>query len=157
MPVFIFLHVVTMFIAVAMAYGPAMLMVVASQRRDVVALRGVTRTNAVLERVVGPAIMLGLVFGVVSIFVHNFDPLAGWLLIAYGLFAAAIVITTVFTSPWLHRVRAAAEASPDDQFSPELRELVESPRNRFLLAVDALIIVALIADMVLKPLPGRIF
>lgn len=41
--------------------------------------------------------------------------------------------------------------------SPELTALVNSPRNQLLLIVDALIVVALIADMVLKPIPGRVF
>jgi hypothetical protein len=156
-PIFTFLHVLTMFVAVAMAYGPAMLIVVASQRNDVVGLRGVMHTSDRLSRLVAPAFILGLVFGIVAIFVHQFDPLAGWLLIAYGLFAAMVLITAVFTSPWLKRVTAAADASPDDAPSAELLDLLNSPRNRALLALDALIVVALIADMVLKPLPGRVF
>ena len=157
MPIFIFLHVLTMFVAVAMAYGPAVLMMAASSRGDVEALRGVMRANAYVVRLVPLAFILGLAFGVVAIFVHRFDPLAGWLVIAYLLFAAAIVITSVFTDPWMKHVAAAAEASPPTEFSAELRSLLTSPRNRFLLIVDALIIVLLIADMVLKPLPGRIF
>jgi len=55
MPVFAFLHVVTMFVAVAMAYGPAMLMVVASRRRDVRALRAITATSNRLGPFVGAA------------------------------------------------------------------------------------------------------
>lgn len=157
MPIFIFLHVLTMFVAVALAYGPAALMLAASARDDVLALRGVMRANVLVSRLVPVAFILGLAFGVIAIFVHRFDPLAGWLVIAYLLFGAAIVITSVFTGPWMERVAAAAEASPESAFSDELRELISSPRNRLLLVVDALIIVALIADMVLKPFPGRIF
>jgi len=157
MPVFIFLHVLTMFVAVAMAYGPAMLIVVAAQGGDVVGLRGVMATSNRLSRLVAPAFLLGFIFGVLAIFFHGFDPLAGWLVIAYILFAAVIAMTVLFTAPWLKRVTAAAAASPDDPMSTELRELLGSPRNRVLLAIDALIIVALIADMVLKPLPGRLF
>lgn len=40
--------------------------------------------------------------------------------------------------------------------SAELDALVNGSRNQLLLIVDALLIVALIADMVLKPLPGRL-
>ena len=121
MPIFIFLHVLTMFVAVAMAYGPAVLMVGASSRRDVVALRGVMRANAYVMRLVPPAFVLGLAFGVIAIVVHGFDPLAGWLLIAYALFAASVAITTVFTNPWMRSVAAAAEASPATEFSGERR------------------------------------
>jgi hypothetical protein len=41
--------------------------------------------------------------------------------------------------------------------SPELSALVNSPRNQALLAFDALLIVLLIADMVLKPITTRLF
>jgi hypothetical protein len=158
MPIFVFLHVLTMFVAVALAYGPTALMVVATRNRDVRALRSITATyNRLGERVIGPTFGIGILFGFAAVFFHGFDPLQGWLVIAYVLVVLAIVVTFKFTSPWLGRVQAAAEASPDDQMSMELSELVNSPRNRILLAVDALIIVALIADMVLKPIPGRIF
>ena len=157
MPIFVFLHVLTMFVAVAMAYGPAALMVVASRRRDVRALRAITATSNRLGPVVAMAFMLGLVFGIIAIFVHGFDPLQGWLIIAYILFALSLVMTLMFTNPWLRKVQAAAEASADEQISPELEGLVNSVRNQVLLAVDALLIVLLIADMVLKPLNQRLF
>jgi len=157
MPFFVFLHVLAMFIAVAMAYGPAMLMVVASRRRDVRALRAITSTSNKLGPLVGAAFATGIVLGVVAIFVHAFDPLQGWLVIAYVLVIASLVMTFTFTNPWLKKVEAAANASPDDAMSAELDTLVNSPRNQALLGVDALLIVALIADMVLKPIPGRLF
>ena len=152
-----FLHVLTMFTAVALAYGPAALMVVASRRRDVRALRGIVSTSERLGPAVGGAFVLGVILGFVAVFVHGFDPLAGWLVIAYVLFVLSLVMTFTFTNPWLRKVAAAAEASPDDHMSPELEALVNSPRNQALLVVDALLIVALIADMVLKPVPGRLF
>lgn len=157
MPIFVFLHVLTMFIAVAMGYGPAVLIAMASRNGDVLALRGITRTyNKLGERVIGPTFGLGIIFGVAAIFFHGFDPLLGWLVIAYVLVVLALMITFAFTNPWLARVQAAAEVSPDDRMSPELTKLVRTPRNQLLLALDALIIVALIADMVLKPLNYRI-
>jgi hypothetical protein len=102
------------------------------------------------------AFVTGAVLGVVAIFVHGFDPLLGWLVIAYILFGLTAVIANVFTTPWMKRVLAAADSSGDESFSPDLAALVDSPRNRAILAIDALIIVALIADMVLKPLNNRI-
>jgi hypothetical protein len=157
MPVFIFLHVLTMFVAVAMGYGPAILMIAASRSNDIVALRGVLSAAFRLEKLIGPTFVLGLAFGLVAIFVNDFDPLAGWLIIAYVLFAVAAIFPQVFTSPWLKKVAAAADTSPDDHPSDELRALLTSPRNRVMLALDALIVVALIADMVLKPLPEKLF
>lgn len=158
MPVFVFLHVLTMFIGVAIAYGPTALMVAASRNRDVRALRGITATyNRIGEKVIGPTFGLGIVFGFVAVFVHGFDLRLGWLVIAYLLVGLTLVITFGFTSPWLARVQAAAEASPDDQMSPELQALLNAPRNRVLLTLDALMIVLLIADMVLKPLNYPLF
>lgn len=157
MPIFVFLHVLAMFSAVAMAYGPAALMVAASRRRDVKALRAITSTSNRLSPLVGATFATGIVLGIVAIFVHGFDPLQGWLVIAYLLVIASLVMTFTFTGPWLKNVEAAANASPDEAMSAELEALVNSPRNQALLGVDALLIVALIADMVLKPIPGRIF
>lgn len=149
MPIFIFLHVLTMFIAVAMGYGPAMMMIAAGN--NVRVLRGVTIAGARLQKFVPPAFMLGIAFGVVAIFAHGFNPFAPWLLIAYALVAAALVITLVFTDPWLEKVAAAVESSPDEAPSAELRQLLGSPRNRALLVLDAGIVATIIADMVLKP------
>ena len=157
MPIFIFLHVLAMFIAVALAYGPAALMVVASRRKDVVGLRGISGTSEKLGPVIGIMFALGIVLGIVSIFLYNFDPLQGWLVIAYVLVIVSLAMTFTFTNPWLAKVTAAAVASPDDHMSPELDALVNSRRNQLLLAFDALLIVLLIADMVLKPLPGKLF
>jgi hypothetical protein len=149
MPIFIFLHVLTMFIAVAMAYGPAMMIVVAGD--NVSTLRGVMAANNRLARLVAPVFGVGVALGFVAVFVHNFDPLRPWLLIAYVLVVASLVMTFVFTNPWLGSVTAAVESSSEDAPSVELQALLNSPRNRALLGLDALIIVALIADMVLKP------
>jgi hypothetical protein len=157
MPIFTFLHVLAMFAGVAMAYGPAAMMVLASRNGDVPALRTVSTLSLKLGPAVGTAFILGLVFGVLAIFFHGFNPLQGWLVIAYILFAASLVMTFAFTNPWQIKVQAAAQESPDEQMSPELNALVNSPRNRALLIVDALLIVALIAVMVLKPLPGPLF
>jgi len=157
MPIFIFLHVLTMFIAVAMGYGPFILIFAASRSGDVGALRGVLGAASRIERLIGPTFVLGLVFGLIAVFLNNFDPLAGWLIIAYVLFAVAAIMPVVFTGPWLKKVAAAAASSPDDRPSDELRRLLTSPRNRLLLTFDALVIVAIIADMVLKPLPGKLF
>jgi hypothetical protein len=156
MPIFIFLHVLVMFTAVALAYGPAALMVVASRRRDVRALRAITATSDRLGPAVGMAFALGIVLGFVAVFFGGFNPLLGWLVIAYALVVASLVMTFAFTNPWLKKVEAAAAASPDDTMSPELDALVNSPRTQALLMFDALLIVALIADMVLKPLPAPI-
>ena len=157
MPIFVFLHVLTMFTAVALAYGPAALIILASRRNDVPALRGIVTTYERLGPIVGATFALGIVLGFLAVFFHGFDPLQGWLVIAYILVIASLAMTFTFTNPWIRKVAAAAQASPNDSMSPELAMLVTSPRNQALLTLDALLIVLLIADMVLKPLPGKLF
>ena len=157
MPIFVFLHVLTIFAAVALAYGPAALIILASRRRDVGALRGIVNTYDRLGAAVRPTFGLGIVFGFAAVFFHGFDPLLGWLVIAYVLVIASLLTTFTFTNPWIKKVDAAAAASPDNQMSPELESLLNAPGNQLLLTFDALIIVLLIADMVLKPIPVRLF
>ena len=157
MRIFVFLHIVTMFTAVTMGYGPAVLMVAAGRARDVASLRGILRAAFRVERLIGPTFILGALLGVVAIFTNDLDPLAGWLVIAYVLFAIAAIMPAVFTGPWLKRVAAAAEASPDNAPSDELRTLTSSPRYTLPLAFDVSVIVLFIADMVLKPIPGKLF
>jgi uncharacterized membrane protein len=155
-PIFVFLHVLVMFFAVMAGYGPGLMMLVATRSGNVRALREVTRIGVALAPLTGIAFVLGAALGVVAIFVHGFNPLAGWLVIAYILFAITALIANIFTTPWMKRVLATAETSGDESLSPELAALVNSPRNRAILAIDALVIVALIADMVLKPIPGPV-
>src|SRR5215212_912409 len=97
MPIFIFLHVLTMFVAVAMAYGPAALMIAASRRGDVLALRGIAATTDRLSTLVGVVFGVGFVFGLIAVFVHDFDPFAGWLIIAYVLFGLVVLSASLFT------------------------------------------------------------
>ena len=151
MPIFVFLHVLSMFTAVALAYGPAAMMVVASQRRDVRSLRAIVATAERLGPAVGAAFATGIVLGVISIFVHGFDPLLGWLVIAYILVAISIGMTVFFTNPWLRKVAAAAEASPDDQMSADLRALVEAPSVLWVNVLDGVLWLAIIYLMVVKP------
>ena len=42
----------------------------------------------------------GLAFGVISIFVHGFNPFAPWLLMAYLLFVAGLVVGNFVTGAW---------------------------------------------------------
>lgn len=153
--VFVLLHILTMFIAISLAYGPAFLMIGAGN--NVVALRGVLAAAERLSAMPGIAFVVGLILGIIAIFAANFDPLQGWLVIAYVLFGVSALMAVLVTGPWLKKVAAAAARSPDTAPSPELKELLSGARYRALLALDALIIVALIADMVLKPLPGKLF
>lgn len=149
MRVFVFLHVATMFGAVSMGYGSILLMRTAAESEDPGTLRGVTRAVKMLNRFIGPAFMVGILLGIVAVFTNGFNPLAPWLLIAYVLAIAATVSAFVILDPFVTRVSTAVERS--DEAVAEARADIRSPRTVTLLTLDSLIIVALIADMILKP------
>ena len=144
----VFLHVLAMFAAVALSYGTIALLWVAARARDVDALRSVSTTIGRLRAVIPLAYVVGIVLGIVSVFTVGFDPLQGWLVAAYILTAIAIVSANVVTGPWLARVSAELARSPATEVVPAA---FADRRAVALLVADGLVIVAIIADMVLKP------
>ena len=95
--------------------------------------------------------MLGLAFGLIAIFVNGFNPFAPWLLLAYPLFVAGILIGNFGVGPWAERVIAAATASGDSS-SPELDAAVSSPLGRNSLLLFWAVVAAIVFVMVMKPL-----
>jgi hypothetical protein len=151
MPVFIFLHVLAMFTAVTISYGPQLLLMMAADRNDPVALQGLARSMGRLGQFMGPAFVVGLILGLIAVFVNNFNPLAPWLLIAYVLFAAAMLNGIFGTGRWMASVGQTAAAS-GGVMTDELRGLLDQSTIRILLWADIVLVVLIIADMVLKPL-----
>lgn len=148
--IFTTLHIVLMFAGVALTQGAAILLYQALRRNDVTGIRGVLGGMRNVSPWMGPTFGLGVLFGLVAVFVGGFNPLAPWLLIAYVLTLVAFVIPRIVTIPRAMRLGAAAGKSPADSPSPELRaEIAAATTPVFWL--DAAIIVLLIADMVLKP------
>lgn len=144
----VLLHVLAMFAAVALSYGTIALLWVAARARDIEGLRGVSTSIGRLRKVIPIAYMVGIVLGLLSVFAVGFDPLQGWLLAAYVLTAIAIVSANVVTGPWLSRVSTELAAMPATAAVPPA---FRDRRAVTLLVADALVIVAIIADMVLKP------
>jgi len=144
----VLLHVLGMFAAVALSYGTIALLWVAARARDVDGLRGVSTTIGRLRNVIPITYMVGIAFGLLSVVVVGFDPFQGWLVAAYILTAIAIVSANVVTGPWLSRVSSELATTPATAAVPAA---FRDRRAVTLLVADALVIVAIIADMVLKP------
>jgi hypothetical protein len=142
------IHVLVMFLAVALSYGTIVLLWVAARSRDVDGLRGISRSIGRLQRVVAPTYMLGIVLGIVAIFANGFNPTAGWLIAAYILTAVAIISASAIVAPWLKRVDAELAVPGSSDTVPAA---FSDRRALPLLVLDAGVIVALIADMILKP------
>jgi hypothetical protein len=144
------LHVLVMFTAVAISQGPAILLYSAMRRGDVTAIRGVGDGFGRIGRFIGPMFGIGVIIGLVAVFVGGFDPLAPWLLIAYGLTVIAFLTPMLVTGPRMMRVIEAAAASPVEAPSSELRDAIRAAAGP-VFWVDAVLIVLFIVDMVAKP------
>ncbi|HET7677403.1 MAG TPA: hypothetical protein VFK38_06080 [Candidatus Limnocylindrales bacterium] len=151
MPIFKFLHIATMFMAVALALGPALLLHRVAPDADVRLVRGLFGAADRLGRFIPLLFTAGLVFGLITAWTGRFDFFAPWLLIAYALFIVASITGAGFTAPWIKRVAALAESSPDGPATGELAAALADRRAHALFWLDVVIIVGFVFDMVVKP------
>ncbi len=151
MRIFVFLHVLSMFVAVALSGGIDLLMLRIARTRDVPGIRTAFSARHRLGILIPVAFAVGLLFGLIAVFLEGFNPFARWLLLAYVLFVAGIAIGRFLIAEWIDRVRGAALAAPDSG-SPELTALIDETRVRYGLVVFWLVIAALVFVMILKPL-----
>jgi hypothetical protein len=149
--IFVFLHIATMFSAVAGTIGPTLLLRRIGKSGDVAAIRRSFAMAAPIIKAAPALYGLGAALGVVAIFANGFDPFQPFLLIAYGLFVVATLVGIRFNAPWFQRVAETSAESPDAAPSPQLAAALESPVARFLDWFDPLIILLFIFDMVVKP------
>lgn len=150
MRVFVFLHVFTMFSGVALGYGLMAWLWLSARSRDLVAIRGITSVVGRYPQIIGPIFTLGIVLGVIAIFVNGLNPLAPWLLIAYVLAAALTLSGALVIGPWVKRVGEAAAAMEGNTADPLPAPFTDG-RSRMLLSLDLVMLVAIIFDMIVKP------
>jgi hypothetical protein len=149
---FKFLHIATMFFAVAAALFGEIGVQAVARRGDVLGLRALGPTLEVLGKA-GPVLFLtGLAFGLLAAWTGEFNLLAPWLLISYALFAFAMAVGALVSGPWAKRVVEAAFASPSEEPSVELRAAIADRRGPVSSAVLAVVIVTFVFVMVFKPL-----
>lgn len=150
MRLFVFLHVLTMFAAVAMSGGSEILFGRIARTRDAPAIRRAAEAFGQIARFIAPTFILGLAFGLIAVFVHGFNPFAPWLLLAYPLFVAGMLVGALVTGPWIGRVAEAAAAG--DPPTADLDAAVDDPRGRIGQVVFWMLIAAIVFVMVVKPL-----
>jgi hypothetical protein len=141
----LFLHIVTMFAVVVLHSGPQILTLAAARTGQPSAVVGIAGMYARTGHAVPPLGILGLLFGIATGLTGGFNLLAPWLLIAYALFGLLVVYGGVKSFPY---IVGLGKAVRDDR--PNHGELL-GWRLTVIVAVDALIYVLIIADMVLKP------
>jgi hypothetical protein len=146
-----FLHITAMFATVSVFVGQGLLSNGIARSRDV---RSIRRTLAVEERfapIGGALFVSGIVFGVITALTGDLDLTAPWLLISYGIVAVIFATGIGYHGPRGRKLKALADASPEDEPSETLRQAIEAPSARVVTAVDGLLWVAVIFTMVAKP------
>ena len=148
---FKFLHILTMFIAVAAAVIPEVVLHWVARSGDVRAIRVFAGVAERVGKLLPIFFIGGAVFGLLAAATGSLDFFRPWLIGAYVVFVIAMVTGATVTGPWAARVAAAAEASGNDAPSQEL-ELAIHDRRAFIGSVILLsAIVVIIFLMVFKP------
>ena len=147
---FKFLHVLTMFLAVASAVIPEVVLHRIAARNSVPATRAMADLAAKVGKLLPLLFVGGAIFGLLAAATGEIDFLAPWLIAAYVVFVIAMVTGATTTGPWAGRMAAAA-ASPDDAPSAELAALSHDRRAVIGSVILLTSIVVIIFLMVVKP------
>ena len=153
MLIFKALHILSMFTMVAVGVGGYSVYALAVGRRDIHALAAIHRTLArgrLVANVSALALLAGVVFGLLTALTAGFDFLTGWLINAYVLVAAFAIYTDWFGRRLARLGDAAVDAEDGRRPSDEVMREVAASRAVRDVAIAAVFVVAIIADMVLK-------
>ena len=148
--IFKFLHIASMFAAVAAAVFPEVVLHFVANTRDARSIVTVTHIAERIGKLIPVLFIGGAVFGLLAAWAGELDFLAPWLLAAYVLFVLAMGTGIAFSDPWVRRLQAAATASGDTP-SAELQAVIDEPRAKIASAWLMGSIVVIIALMVFKP------
>ncbi|MBI3914946.1 MAG: DUF2269 family protein [Chloroflexi bacterium] len=146
MPIFKFLHILSMFFAVGIAVGSDLLLYRIAQTREVSAIRAAfdaawkyTTTSQLL-------FVVGMIFGLLNAFFSGFNFFAPWLLIAYVLLGVILILRGSVTTTWQQRVWQAAKNN-----SPDLETLLDDTTPRTAIWAYIVLSVIIVYVMTLKP------
>ena len=151
MEIWQFLHVAAMFTAVSIFVGQGMLEGAVARSGDVLALRRVLAAEDRFAPLGGGLFLLGIAFGLITAITGSMDLTQPWLIIGYVLSAIILVNAFAYHIPTANRLKALADASPDQEASSELRAAIDAPIGGIMNLVDGVVWLALIFDMVVKP------
>ena len=148
---FKYLHIVSMFFAVALAVSTEIVVRRVATSGDVPAIRGLTPRVRPLGNVATAFFIAGVIFGFVAAITGQINLLSPWLILAYVAFVSATLIGILVTDPWTRRLEAAAVGSPDDAASAELQAVIADPLARAATWALMALIAVLVFLMVVKP------
>jgi hypothetical protein len=148
---FKYLHIVSMFFAVALAVSSELVVRRVATSGDAAALRTVVPRVRPLGNASTAFFLIGVAFGIVAALTGQIDLLAPWLLLAYAAFVGATLIGILVMDPWTARLEAAAVATADGGSSDALRAVVGDPVARAGSWALMFLVAALVFLMVVKP------
>ena len=155
MIVFKVLHIVSMFIAVTFLVGESTAMAIAIWRGDVRAVAAIRRLVGRRPVVSSLIFLVGLGFGLLTVTTGGLDFFSGWLIAAYVMIVALFAISglPVVQKGFLGLVDKATEADAGQRPMEDVAWEMAALRRSFALvvAVNWVLLGAIIADMVLKP------
>jgi Predicted integral membrane protein (DUF2269) len=148
---FKYLHILTMFAAVAAAFVPEIWLHAIARRGDVAALRGYLPLTARVGSLIPLLFLTGLVFGLLAAWAGELDFFQPWLIGAYIIFAIAMATGALVGGPWAVRMAAAADESGTDVPSPALIAAIHDRRGVISTTILMLAIIVIVWLMVAKP------
>lgn len=148
---FKYLHIASMFFAVALAVSSELVLRAVANSGEVVAIRTVTARVRPLANISTALFLAGVAFGIVAALTGQIDLLATWLILAYVAFLGAMALGITISDPWVGRLERAAADSPDDAPSDALREVIADPLARAATWTLMILVAVLVYVMVVKP------
>ena len=148
---FKFLHILTMFLAVASAAVPEVVLHRVARSNSVPAIRVVAGIAAGLGKLLPLFFVAGAIFGLLAAATGELDFFAPWLIASYIVFIIAMATGGALTGPWAGKMLAAAQASPDSGPSAELTALIHDRKALLGSVILMSSIVVIVFLMVAKP------
>ena len=149
--VFKYLHIVSMFFAVALAVSTEVVLRRVATTGDAGAIRTVLPRVRPLGNIATILFVAGVVFGIGAALTGQINLLAPWLLLAYAAFVGATLIGVLVTDPWAARLEAVAVATAEGGSPDALQAVIGDPVARAGTWALMLLIAALVFLMVVKP------
>lgn len=146
-----FLHVLTMFAAVANALIGEVVLHVLGRSGNVEGIRAFMTALGPLLKVTPLLFLVGLGFGLAAAIVGGINLLAPWLVASYVVFAIAMAVGATMSDPWATSVGRAAEASPAGAPSAELTAALHDRRGIVSTAILMTALSVIVFLMVVKP------
>jgi hypothetical protein len=148
---FKYLHIVSMFFAVALALSTELVVRRVATTGDAGAIRTVVPRVRPLGNIATILFLAGFAFGIVAALTGQINLLAPWLLLAYAAFVGATLIGIFVSDPWVSRLEAAAVATAEGGSSDALQAVIGDPVARAGTWALMILVAALVFLMVVKP------